>query len=65
MKKTEGEQAMAALWTRLFVQSSKYVDVVGTLCTNVEVLLSVSVTSLDSWVSLVQCDTTGLGPGLG
>ena len=34
---------MAALCTRLSVQSSRYVDVVGTVCTNVEVFLSVSV----------------------
>ena len=37
---------MAALWTRLSVQSSKYVEVVGTIWTNVDVLRSVSVTWL-------------------
>ena len=37
---------MAALCTWLLVHSNRYVDVVGTLCTNVEVFLSVSVTFL-------------------
>ena len=45
-KKMEGEQAMAALCTWLLVHSNRYVDVVGTLRTNVEVFLSVSVTFL-------------------
>ena len=46
---------MAALCTWLLVHSSRYVDVVGAFCTNVEVFLSVSVTFLKILKDLYWC----------
>ena len=45
---------MAASWSWLLVQSSRYVDVVGTLCTNVDVIFSVSVNCLDRMILVVK-----------